>query len=330
MPLKRSVAALLVLSLVLSLAIPIIYGGLDSFRQLDRLPGWGLLLLLGMISLGWVCNGARLCLLGHHLGIRLRLHSGFATTVASEFAGSATPASSGAPATSLLLLSQHGLHASRGLALIAIDALADLIFFLTAIPIAVLFLLSQREINNPWLFIGLLAVLGISGAVTLWIGARKHRAILRWLSHKTRHVKRLQPLRFRLARWVVRFRQALVVLLRLPAWKLLLLYAFTAGHWLLRYSVLAVLLWMLGESVPWAYLFLIQAALLFGGQMLFLPGGGGTVELGFAALLSGYLDPATSAFTLLVWRFCVFYWYLLFGAPIFLYLTGRAARRLLA
>jgi len=73
------------------------------------------------------------------------------------------------------------------------------------------------------------------------------------------------------------------------------------------------------QAVPLSYLFLVQGALNLGSQILLMPGGGGTVDAGYAAFLSPYLDRETLAFTLLVWRTYTFYWFLIVGGPIFLF-----------
>ena len=61
-----------------------------------------------------------------------------------------------------------------------------------------------------------------------------------------------------------------------------------------------------------------------------LPAGGGTVDAGYAALLSPYLGRESLAFTLLTWRTFTFYWYLIVGGPIFLFKTGKAAHQILS
>ena len=326
---KYSFVLLLILSLGLSLAVPVIYGGLESFHLLGRLPLWGMALLLGMVLLGWRFNAARLQILAGGLGRPLKARQALGTVVAAEFAGVATPAGSGGPPTLLFLLSQRGLSMGQSAAVLAVDTLADLVFFGTAIPLALLLYFLRSGISHPLIFATLLLMLALSGFGLLWLLIHKHRSFLLWLGRIGRRFPWLRRFRFRIGRMVVHFRQAITFLIRMPRYRLVALYVFTASHWLLRYSVLAVLLWMLKESVPWAYLFLVQSMLLFGGQMLLLPGGGGGVEVGFGALLNGYLEPATSALTLIVWRFYTFYWYLLAGAPVFILQTGRAARRLL-
>lgn len=41
------------------------------------------------------------------------------------------------------------------------------------------------------------------------------------------------------------------------------------------------------------------------------------MELAFGAMMSRWLDPATAAAVLLEWRFILYYWYLIAGAPFF-------------
>ena len=61
-----------------------------------------------------------------------------------------------------------------------------------------------------------------------------------------------------------------------------------------------------------------------------MPGGGGTVDAGYAAFLGPYLDRETLAFTLLVWRTFTLYWFLVVGAPIFSFKTGQVAQDLIS
>src|SRR5690606_16607446 len=101
------------------------------------------------------------------------------------------------------------------------------------------------------------------------------------------------------------------------------------GHWLLRFSVLYVLLLGLGEDVPWPYLFITQVLILTLGHFTFLPGGTGGVELGFGAMLGPFLDSATLATALVLWRFATFSWYLIAGAPVFAAVAGPVIFRTL-
>lgn len=327
---RRSWGFLIAVSLALSLAVPLLYGGLGSLHQLRRLHLPELALLLAMVLLGWTFNAARVRLLARHLGHPLARRRALATVVSAEFAWAASPAGAGGPATYLFLLARHGLAPGRGAALVAVDQFTDLVFFATAMPIALTLYALHSGISHPLRLFALVAVLVLGGGAALAWLVRHYRPLVLGLGRLLRRVPRLRRARFRLARWLVQFKQGVRLLLAMGKGRLFLLYLFCVGHWMMRYGVLPVLLWLLGESVPWGYLFAIQALLGFVAHAAFLPGGGGGVEAAFGALLSPYLAPATSAFVLLVWRFCTFYWYLLAGGPVFALNTGAMAGRLVA
>jgi len=325
---RKSWLALFALSLGLSLAVPLLYGGLDSLRALRGVPVWALAALLAMVGAGWVLNAARIRLLATGLGGRLGRRRALLTVIASEFAGVATPANVGNAPTYVLLLSRHGLTVGQAAAVVAVDGLTDLVFFATAIPAALLLFALDRGVSGPLRLGGLLLALTLLGVAALGLLLRHYRQLALWLGRRLHHTARLRRLRFRLARGLIQFRRAVQLLLAMGPWRLGLLYLYCVGHWMLRYGVLPAILWLMDQAVPWGYLFLMQGLLLFLGQLIVLPGGGGGVELGFGAMLAPYLDPVTSASVLLLWRFCTFYWYLLAGAPVFALLSGRAVSEL--
>jgi glycosyltransferase 2 family protein len=104
----------------------------------------------------------------------------------------------------------------------------------------------------------------------------------------------------------------------------------TLGFWLPRYLLLFLIIQLVGQAVPLSYLVLVQGALNLGRQIFLMPAGGGTVDAGYAAFLSHYLDRETLTFTLLVWRTYTFYWSLIVGGPIFLFKTGQVAHDLIS
>lgn len=326
---RRHWLFLIALSVALSVSVPVVYGGFASVAGLTRLPWWGFCLLLGMVLLGWSVNGARVQLLTHSLGGRLRYVDAVLAVVAAEFAGATTPAGAGEPATYVFLLTRSGLRAGQGAAVVAVDKFTDLVFFATAIPIALLFYLNGEDISHPSRMMGLGVSLVAAGFILLAMVLRYYRRIAIALGHVLRRIPRLRHSGFRLARALIQFRHSVRFLLTMNRVRLLALYSLCLTHWLLRYSVLPVLLWVLGESVPWGYLFVAQGILLFVGQATFLPGGGGGVEVGFGALLLPYLNATDTATALLLWRFFTFYWYLIAGAPVFTYAGGARARMFL-
>lgn len=314
---------LILVSLAVSLSLPFIYGGLDSLDQLAALSPAVVVLLLGMIVAGWILNAGRIRILASGLGVRLPGHVALRTVLSAEFAAVATPASTGGAATYVFLLSRRGLRLGEAAAIVAFDHVMDLIFFATAMPVALLLFFTgqgvTQSLSAPAILIGVLT-LGVG--MLLWL-PRHYRVLAIWLGRVIRRVPGLRRLRYRLARWLIQFRASATLLLRLGVGRLLLVYLLCVGHWLLRYGVLPVLLYFMGYTGPWSYIFLAQGLMFFIGHLSFLPGGAGGVELAFAALLRPYLDGGTTAAAILVWRFCTFYWYLLAGAPVFIFTASR-------
>ena len=323
---RRYAPLLIAFSLALGLSVPLLYGGGAAFAELARLPGWAYPLLAAMVILAWVCNAARLYLLSAALGRGLRPRRAFTLVGAADFAAAVTPAGSGGLASKLYLLHRHGIPVARGVAVLAVDRLLDFVWFALAMPgAALLWVLDGAPSAQP-LHMGFsLALLGCIGLLALSLLLRHQRRVLAFCA---RLARRFTPgrRRYRLARALVHFRRALALLLRMGRWRLLLLYLFCSGHWLLRYGVLPLLLWSLDLQISWAYLFLIQGLVLFAGQLAILPGGGGSVEIGLGLCLSPYLNPAVIAAVLLAWRGFTYYGSLLAGAPFFVWAMGGVRR----
>jgi glycosyltransferase 2 family protein len=319
-----------VIALAISFAVPFYWAGFAPLlKELRKVSPQLIAEALAMVALGWAFNAARLRLLTANVGVTLPRRRAYPLVISTEFAGAATPGGVGGPLTYVYLLRRHGLDSARAASLYAVDHLMDLAFFATAFPLALLVFILGGSLDDPLWFA--LAILGpLSGGVVTVIALMRHyRPLMRGMGRVLRRLRVSLHRRQRIARWIIQFRHAIGLLLAMPRRRLALLYLFCAGHWLLRYSILPLVLLGLGHAVPWSYLFLVQGALLFAGQLSMLPGGAGGVELGFAALLAAWLDPGTLALGLLLWRFATFYWYLLLGAPVFAVTTGRVTRELL-
>jgi len=312
-------------ALAVSITVPMLWSGLGPLLvELKRVSPDLLVAALAMVMVGWAFNAARLHLLTASAGVALSRRRAYALVVSAEFAGSASPAGVGEALTYVYLLRQHGLNSARAASLYAVDRLMDLAFFVTAFPLALLVFAFGGRLGEPlWFALAILAPLS-AGVLTVIALMRHYRLFMRLFGRPLRWLRISRHRRRRIARWIIRFRSAVRLLLRMPRHRLALLYLYCASHWLLRYSVLPLVLFGLGQSVPWSYLFLIQGALLFAGHLTMLPGGAGGVELGFVALLASWLDPGTLAVALLLWRFVTLHWYLLVGAPVFAITTGRA------
>ncbi|MCP1367594.1 YbhN family protein, partial [Halomonas sp. BBD48] len=105
--------------------------------------------------------------------------------------------------------------------------------------------------------------------------------------------------------------------------RLALIFVLCCIHWLLRYSVLYLVIEGLGHDVAWAWTFLVQMLSMAAGQASMLPGGLGGAELTSTALLTPLIGLSQASVAVLIWRFVTFHFYLLAGAPVFACLFHR-------
>jgi uncharacterized protein (TIRG00374 family) len=316
---------LLLCALLAAALIPLLFGGGELWNRLRAFPPGLLLIMLGMIVLCWNLNALRLRLL---LGWR-RIGQGRALGVvmATEFAICATPAGAGGPLTLMALLMRHGVRPAQGTAIYAVEQLGDLLVFACALVGILLFgLFNALSSRLDWM-LGVSMVLLGGGLVLIGLAAWYHRVLLRFSGYLLARLGVSWRRRLRWGRRVLGFRNALRDSLRLPRRILFGVFLLTLAHWLLRYSVLYLTLRGLGDTLPWAWTFLIQVLALGAGQLSLLPGGAGSAELASVALLTPMVGKSSAAAAILIWRAVTYYFYLIAGAPLFLHLAGRPLLR---
>jgi len=330
MRLKKSWIWLLAASIGLSLAMPLALGGLGQFKLLDRFSWWVALLFTLLMVVSWWFNSWRIRLLMGVSGRRLSWREAVLTTASAEFAGAATPGGVGMPATYIFLFHSLGLGVPEAVGLEGLIVVTDLVFYVTVMPLAALILLFEVGAKPNVLHLVAVVMLVLVGAVALlWNLGRCYRRICISIGRQLGKVSRLARYRYRLARAAIQFVRSLRLLQKMSWPQYLALSLITLGFWLPRYLLLYLIIHQVGQAVPLSYMFLVQGALNLGSQIFLMPGGGGTVDAGYAAFLSPYLDRESLAFTLLVWRTYTFYWFLIVGGPIFLFKTGQVAHHLI-
>lgn len=320
---KPRYALMAALGLLLGLGIPLLLGGQQIGSVLARMPVWWLPMLLGLIVLCWNLNAGRLRLLSSGAGLRLSQHRALGMLMATEFAISATPGGAGGPITYAWLLRREGLPGPVGLGLYAADQLFDMMFFLTALLALTLHWLLVPSHWLPGWQLGILIALLLSGLLLVILFMRYYRRLLLLSSGWLDRLKVQHRTRLKVARWILEFRRSLRLVQAFPRQRLLSIATLCALHWLLRYSILYLAVLGVGGSISWSYAFIVQMLSLSAGQATLLPGGSGGAEASSSLLLAAYLDSATAAAAILVWRFATFYWYLIAGAPVFAVLAGR-------
>jgi glycosyltransferase 2 family protein len=314
----------LALALVLAAAVPLVLGGRALPEELGRFP-WPLFLaLLGMIVLAWNLNAARIRLLLHGAGRPLGQGRALAVLMATEFAICATPGGAGGPLALVALLRREGVPGARAAAVYAVDQLMDMVFFLTALVALAAYGLTRAVVPHPGWQLALPAGLLGGGLLALLLLVRHDRAAIQ-VAGRVQRALRLGRLRgLASARRLLRFRRAVRSTLGLPRRRLLAVYLLCTGHWLLRYTVLYLVVRGLGVDLDWGYTFLAQMLSLTAGQASLMPGGAGGTEVAAGALLGAVMPLKTAATAILVWRLVTYYWYLVAGGAVFAWTGGRA------
>ncbi len=315
------------LGLVVGIGIPVVLGGRELLPVLGTIS-WKLpALLMLMVLTAWNLNAGRVKLLVEGMGKKATYGQLLATVVATEFAFCATPGGTGGLATYAYLLGRFSLSIPRGLALCAVDQLMDVLFFITALVGILLFWLVWPDSLHPgWQlgFLGILlvVVLGLAGLFLNYF----HRFLL-WLNAFLRFLKISPAKRHSLICWAIEFRRNLQVVREFSFPRLLGVYLFCLGYWLLRYSILYVVVRGLGGTLSWSYCFLAQMFSHTVGQATLIPGGSGGAEASSGLFLVPVLGGAKAAAAILLWRFATFYFYLVIGGPAFALLAGRSLWR---
>ncbi len=311
------------LGLIFGLGIPLLIGGrelLPAFRMIPwTLPG----LLVVMILAAWNFNVGRVKLLVGGMGKTAAYRQVLAAVMATEFAFCATPGGTGGHVTYSYLLGRFGLSMPQGLGLCAVDQLMDVLFFITSLAGVMLYWLIRPESLHPGWQLCSLGVLMLVVVLCAWLFFRFFRCFLGCFNAILRRLKISPGRRHDLRRWMMEFHRSLQVVRQFSRLRLLGVYLFCLGYWLLRYSVLFVVVRSLGGRLSWSYCFLAQMFSHTVGQATMVPGGSGGAEVSSGLFLVPVLGGAKAAAAILLWRFATFYFYLAVGGPVFAWVAGR-------
>lgn len=315
------------LGLVLGLGMPLAMGG-GELLPVFSMISWTLpVLLMIMVLVAWNFNAGRVKLLVGGMEKRAGYGRVLATVMATEFAFCATPGGTGGHVTYTYLLGRFGLSMPRGLALCAVDQLMDVLFFITALVGILLYWLIRPDSLHPGWQLAFLSIMMIAVLGCAWLFFNFFRRFLSWFNAFLRLVKISSNKRHALVRWAIEFRRSLQVIREFSFSRLLGVYLFSLGYWLLRYSILYVVVRGLGGRLSWRYCFLAQMFSHTVGQATLIPGGSGGAEVSSGLFLAPMLGGAKAAAAILLWRFATFYFYLAVGGPVFALLAGRSLWR---
>ena len=299
---------------------------LDSLGQLPR----GYLLVALLLALTpWLTGTLRLLVWTRFLHLRIPLRELWRMTLVVDLGSAATPTAVGGEAFKWGLLVRYGVRPGAAAALALLPKIEDGIFFLVALPVAIVWsrawempslAISGRLLTDNVLTIAATAA-GI--AIASWIIARvvlggsagdaaRKRGLLWWggLRRRLRRAWREARAVFRLIARTGKTRMALTL-------------TFTAVQWLARYSVISALALFLGIPFDPVLFWVLQWVVFTIMSFIPTPGATGGAELGFTAVYASLLPGGTIGIATAGWRLFTFYVPVTLAALLFPLLAPR-------
>ena len=124
---------ILVIALGVSLIPLFLFINRQTLQLLLNIPPLILLVMVTLMLISWIFEGARLRILCSLLHIGLALHRSMGIVMAAEFAGAATPAASGMGAAYILFLRRRGVDIGHSGGLLVLIIIFDLLFIILII-----------------------------------------------------------------------------------------------------------------------------------------------------------------------------------------------------
>lgn len=305
------------------------------WSHLDDFPPRRAAMLAGIVALAWACNGLRTWTLARALGYPLRFVQAIGITLSMEFAIAATPGGVGGVASRIAFQRKAGLPLHISMTMIAADLSADLVFFLSIMPFALVSLGRMTAIHRivgsvPWETLLFCSVSLIAATIAVVMLLRRDT----WMRFASRHPRLA---RFRLAaRWRTFTRRTNTELGRVWRSSVHLakrrpLHYFAALviaciQWMCRYGVLAIILYTFGVQVDLLALVVLQGLMFFVGLLVIAPGGGGSLEILSTLILKPLAGAQVAGLSVIIWRIFTYYLYVAAGGLAFVFLSTRRPR----
>ncbi|MBH53534.1 MAG: hypothetical protein CMI18_04210 [Opitutaceae bacterium] len=293
-------------------------------------------LIVAAIFVAWLCNGGRIWINSRALGHKIKYRQAISVSMSTEFGIAASPAGMGGTAMRLYLLKKAHVPLTTSASMLAADVFVDLTFFGLLTPVALYFILRDQswagmflDLPGRQLFpLAAVVVIGIS-LMVIFFQTGLWAKVIHAIASTTPHGRiRRWPGKFRHFRWAMKrsARRTWLItrfLFRKRRSALLLNFSLATVQWLCRYGTLPLILLAFGSlKNPFPLLF-IQGFLFLFGMMLFLPGGGGGVEVATAFILGHFVPVSMVGLVLVLWRFCTYHLYLLGGGAVFFFVSGQ-------
>jgi hypothetical protein len=249
----------------------------------------------------------------------MSLRTPFALTTAlravlgGDFAAGITPSRLAAEPTRFLVLHESKMRTTDAVLLLFSELFLEMAsVFIVALACAMIFHGAGAIVGGVFIVAGLYAALVfVVGAAGYQLAHRKARGrVPRWARAVGINAGAWRGVQ----RWLRQLRTGMQALRGATPGMLTAAFLTSLLHVIARLAVLPLLLLSFGVRLPFAPIVLWPMALIFGGNAVPAPGGGGLVEVGFKAALGDLIPPTYFAATLIWWRFYTFYALIVLGA----------------
>ncbi|HEY2395226.1 MAG TPA: lysylphosphatidylglycerol synthase transmembrane domain-containing protein [Rudaea sp.] len=331
--LRRAGRWLIVGAIAITVIAPILLGGSDALSATLHFSAQGYLAILALIAASWCCRAIKLQILLRRFDVPASLARVLGISLATDFAFMTTPGGVGGYAASLYYLRRAGASASGAATITAADQGMDVIFFVLALPIAGLCLIVSSTLGSgaPHALSTIAFATSASIvllAVSVLLGRHKLGEWFAGISFGQRWPRLSRAHQAACAFLSTLRADAALVQAGGPRF-LFNIFALTALQQLTRYSILWLALLLLGHSVAFPLVLLLQVFVLQAASWTGVPSGAGGAELGLTATLTGWVPATSLATALLLWRIATLYVALIAGA-IAIAALARAGRRMIS
>lgn len=294
------------LSLALGVGVAIVVAaraGASVADVMRALPANAHILALTVMAVELGARGTRWVLLARGVGVKLPFRTSLLAQLAGEAAGAVTPSRMGTEPAKIAVATRNSITVAGVGAILAGELLAEAsVLMLTVLALSAVVPAGERL---PVLGVLVYASLMASGALSVVVLARARpgRTPPRWWTRLHLSERRWRQLRVTAHHLRYRVKR----LRRLSGTAIIGVLLVTGIHLVARLAVLPAMASTV--ETPTAMLPLVTWPLFFfyAGTLVPTPGGGGTIELGFAHMLQGFLTPRSMAGLLVWWRFYTFY-----------------------
>jgi uncharacterized protein (TIRG00374 family) len=314
----RRTRLLVALAVLATIAVPILIGGVGVTGSVLRLSLAGDISIVGLMSVNWLARTLKLLCLSRRVGLRARFGPMLAVSLAADFGFMATPAGVGGYAASIHFLRRIGASASSAAAITAADQLLDVLFFVTAVPVAAIAL--SWTVMPHMMSAGLPGML-IVGSVLAMLLIVAYRWALRG---GRRCPTRLHQGAIALRDFAKAARSDLRLLLTGGFVFSFGILCLTVLQQVSRYAVLSLVFALLGYRIPLAIAFVLQTLVVQAASWTGIPAGGGAAEIGLSASFAQWIPSAPLASALFIWRIATLYLGLIVGGLAILWLSSKS------